>query len=98
MNATSVDPPSTGRGGARGRGAAICALAAACFFLVCLAGPAAAGEPSPPPRPSATTPQPPAVGDPAPNFPIIDQQNNETSLREVAKKNAVVLVFYIGYT
>lgn len=96
MSATSIDPPSTVPGGARGRGAAICALAAAVFFL-CLAGPAAAGEPSPPSPPPATTPQPPAVGDPAPNLPIIDQKNNETSLHEVVKKNPVVLVFYIGY-
>ena len=97
MNATSVDPPSTVPGGARGRGAAICALAAASFFLLCLAGPGAAGEPSPPSQPPATTPQSPGVGDPAPNFPIIDQKNNETSLHEVVQKKTVVVVFYIGY-
>ena len=43
-------------------------------------------------------PQPPAVGAPAPDFPIIDSKNKETSLREVVKQNVVVLVFYVGYT
>jgi len=83
-------------GGAWGRGAAIRALAVAC--LVCLAAPAAAGQASPPSRPPAAMPQPPAVGAPAPDFPIIDTDNNETTLREVAAQNVVVLVFYIGYT
>ena len=80
-----MEPPSTASGRSRRRSAV-----AACALLACLIA-GAAGQ-SPPP------PQPPPVGAPAPDVPLFDTNNNESSLREVLKEKTVVLVFFIGYT
>ncbi len=96
-----MEPPSTGSGRIRRRGT-LAVVAAA--FLACLATPAPAGQAPPQAPPSnpqpATNPagKPPAVGDPAPDIPLFDPKNNESSLREILKEKIVVLVFYIGYT
>lgn len=95
MNAIA-DPPSTSPGGARCRGAAICALAA--VFLLCLPAPAPANSTASPSQPPAAMPEPPAVGAPAPDFPLADSQSNHTTLRKIVQDKIVILVFYIGYT
>jgi hypothetical protein len=56
---------------------------------------AAASDPQPA-RPTAG--KPPAIGSPAPDIPLFDQNGQESSLRQALKDRFVVLVFYIGYT
>jgi peroxiredoxin len=43
-------------------------------------------------------PEPPAVGAPAPDYPLADPQSNHTTLRKILQDKIVVLVFYVGYT
>ena len=95
MNATG-DPPRPCPGAVRGRGAALCALAA--VFLLCLGAPAPADSTSSPSQLPASMPDPPAVGTPAPDFPLGDLQNTPTTLQQIVQDTIVVLVFYIGYT
>ncbi len=82
-----MEPPSTPSGRSRHCGAV---AVAACALLACLVAGAASQSPTPS--------QPPPVGAPAPDFPLFDTNNNESSLREVLKEKTVVLVFFIGYT
>ena len=106
MSAVAGDPSSPWSG-ARRRGAAALpprrpGLAAsagvAALVFSCLTAVALAAEPFRSPRASAPDPQPPAIGSPAPDIPLFDQNGQESSLRQALKDRFVVLVFYIGYT
>ncbi len=101
MSRPAVEPPSTRPGRTVRRGLAASLLAA---WLASAASASAAEVPPSPPSPpvpsrsAAPAPQPPAVGAAAPDFPLADPQNKETTLQKIARDSIVVLVFYIGYT
>ena len=99
MSAAASDPSSTASAARRRRLAAAAGLAAFFFLAVCSwPATALAGEAAPSPQPPAPDPQPPALGSPAPDIPLFDQNGREASLREALKERFVVLVFFIGYT